>query len=217
MKRCSVLGSPELPSVGVAFQAEHSSIPSSTYQPFTRTPLCSSTTLSGASERRHCQFLSSPLRPRGRAGVFRRREGPASQSFSRSSPSPCSSSLSSVRGFFSSRGWPPADPVGIRPPFVSAVSFRQRAHTIWTSSPCFGPSFVRVRSLRSSCVSCFYVWLRTGLRSGMAVFWAFAVVWAYLFVVVLYCLCGLARPLFCCSLLCCLPLLGGSDVFPGLG
>ena len=34
MKRCSVLGSPELPSVGVTFQAEHSSIPSSTYQPF---------------------------------------------------------------------------------------------------------------------------------------------------------------------------------------
>ena len=82
--------------------------------------------------------------------------------------------------------------------------------------PSFGPSFVRVRSLRSSCVSCFYFWLRTGLRSGMAVFWAFAVVWPFHFVVVLYCLCGLARPLYCCSLLRCLLLLGGSDVFPGL-
>ena len=100
----------------------------------TRTPsLSSTTTPSGASERRHCQCLYSPLRPRGRAGVFRRREGPASQSFSRGSPSQCSSSLSSVRGFFSFRGWPPADPFGIRPPFVTAVSFRQRAHTIWTS------------------------------------------------------------------------------------
>ena len=48
----------------------------------------------------------------------------------------------------------------------------------------------------------------------MAVFWAFAVVWPFHFVVVLYCLCGLARPLFSCSLLRCLPLLGGSDVFP---
>ena len=34
MKRSSVLGSPELPSVGLATQAEHSSIPSSTFQPF---------------------------------------------------------------------------------------------------------------------------------------------------------------------------------------
>ena len=184
----------------------------------TQTPsLSSSTTPSRASERRHCQCLSSPLRPRGRAGVFRRREGPTSQSFSRGSPSPCSSSLSSVRGFFSSRGWPPADPVGIRPPFVTAVSFRQRAHTIWTFRHAYGPSFVRERSLRSSSVSCFYFWLRTGLRSGMAVFWAFAVIWPFHFVVVLYCLCGLARPLFCCSLLRCLPLMGGSDVFPGLG
>ena len=58
-------------SVGIAFQAEHSSIPSSPYQPFdeyklppvaplqlkgcTRTPsLSSTTTPSGASERRHC-------------------------------------------------------------------------------------------------------------------------------------------------------------------
>ena len=115
----------------------------------TRTPsLSSTTTPSGASERRHCQCLSSPLRPRGRAGVFCRREGPGSQSFSRGSPSPCSSSLSSVRGFFSSRGWPPADPVGIRPPFVSAVSFRQRSHTIWTSSPCFW-SFLRSRAIPS--------------------------------------------------------------------
>ena len=106
----------------------------------TRTPsLCSSTTPSRASERRHCQCLSSPLRPRGRAGVFRRREGPTSQSFSRGSPSPCSCSLSSVRGFFSSRGWPPADPFGM-------VSFRQRAHTIWTSSPCLW-SFLRSRAI----------------------------------------------------------------------
>ena len=37
----------------------------------TRTPsLCSTTTPSGASERRHCQCLCSPLRPRSRAGVF---------------------------------------------------------------------------------------------------------------------------------------------------
>ena len=86
-----------------------------------------------------------------------------------------------------------------------------------TLSLAFGPSFVRVRSLRSSCVSCFYFWLRTGLRSGMAVFWAFAVIWPFHFVVVLYCLCGIARPLFSCSLLRCLLLLGGSDVFPGLG
>ena len=134
MKSCSVLGSSELPSVSLS-KAEHSSIPSSTFQPFdecilplvaplqlkgcTRTPsLCSSTTPSGASERRHCLCLCSPLRLRGRTGVFRRREGPASLPFSRASPSPCSSSLSSVRGFFSSRGWPPADPFGIRPPFV---------------------------------------------------------------------------------------------------
>ena len=46
----------------------------------TRTPsLCSPTTPSGASERRHCQCLCSPLRPRGRAGVFRRSKSPASQ------------------------------------------------------------------------------------------------------------------------------------------
>ena len=42
--------------------------------------MSSTTTPSGASERRHCQCLCSPLRPRSRAGVFRRREGPASQS-----------------------------------------------------------------------------------------------------------------------------------------
>ena len=90
-------------SVGIAFQAELSS-PSSTYLPFdeynlplvaplqlkgcTRTPsLCSTTTPSGASERRHCQCLCSPLRPRSRAGVFRRREGPASQSLPGAPPS----------------------------------------------------------------------------------------------------------------------------------
>ena len=38
-------------SVGIAFQAGRS-----------RTPLCSTTTPSGASERRHCQCLCSPLR-----------------------------------------------------------------------------------------------------------------------------------------------------------
>ena len=85
----------------------------------TRTPsLCSSTTPSGASERRRCLCLCSPLRPRGQSGVFRRREGPASLPFSRGSPSPCSSPFSTVRGFFSSRGLPPTDPGGIRPPFV---------------------------------------------------------------------------------------------------
>ena len=100
MKCCSVLGSPRA-SVGLAFQAEHSPIPSSTYQPFdeyichlwhhyscTRTPsLSTTTTPSGASERKHCQCLSSPLRPLGRAGVFRRREGPASQSLPGTPPS----------------------------------------------------------------------------------------------------------------------------------
>ena len=67
--------------------------------------------------------LSTPLRLRGRIGVFRRREGPVSVPFSLGSPSSAASSLSSVRGFFSSRGWPPADPVGIRPPFVIKYVF----------------------------------------------------------------------------------------------
>ena len=67
--------------------------------------------------------LSTPLRLRGRIGVFRRREGPASLPFSRGSPSSCSCSLSSVRGFFSFRGLPPADAGGIRPPFVLKYVF----------------------------------------------------------------------------------------------
>ena len=56
-------------------------------------------------------------------GVFRRREGSASLPFSKGSPISCSSSLSSVRGFYSSRGLPPADPGGIRPPFVIKYVF----------------------------------------------------------------------------------------------
>ena len=55
--------------------------------------------------------------------MFRRREGPAWLPFSRGSPSSCSSSLSSVRGFLSFRGLPPADPGGIRPPFVLKYVF----------------------------------------------------------------------------------------------
>ena len=48
--------------------------------------------------------LSTPLRLRGRIGVFRRRERSASQPFSLGSPTSASRSLSSVRGFYSSRG-----------------------------------------------------------------------------------------------------------------
>ena len=125
---------------GVAFQAGLSSNPSLSCQPPMGTfATCGSTTAKGLYANfffvlTHYAFggvsaqcvllaLSTPLRLRGRTGVFRRREGPASLPFSRGSPSPCSSSLSSVRGFFSSRGWPPADPVGIRPPFVIKYVF----------------------------------------------------------------------------------------------
>ena len=133
MKCCSVLGSSELPSFSLSklcirqVPRLHISISMSA------SATCGSTTAKGlyanssfvlihyafgASERRHCLCLCSPLRPRGRAGVFRRREGPASLPFSRGSPSPCSCPFSTVRGFFSSRGLPPTDPGGIRPPFV---------------------------------------------------------------------------------------------------
>ena len=84
----------------------------------------SPTTPSGASSAQCVLFaLSTPLRLRGRIGVFRRREGSASQPFLMGSPSSASSSLCSVRGFFSSRGWPPADPTGIRPPFFIKYVF----------------------------------------------------------------------------------------------
>ena len=79
----------------------------------TRTPSMSSTTTPlGASERQHCQCLCSPLRPRGRAGVFRRREGPASQSLP-GTPSSSFSRLSVgyVRGVSTSGGFAAAGPV----------------------------------------------------------------------------------------------------------
>ena len=138
MKCCSVLGSSELPSVSLSklstrqFPRLHISLLMSAFA------TCGSTTAKGLFANSffvliHYAFggvraqallcLCSPLRPRGRAAVFRRREGPASQSFSRGSPSLCSCSLSSVRGFFSSRGWPPSDPFGIRPPFVIKYVF----------------------------------------------------------------------------------------------
>ena len=55
--------------------------------------------------------------------MFRRREGSASQPFSMGSPTSAFCSLSSVRGFYSSRGLPPADPAGIRPPFFIKYVF----------------------------------------------------------------------------------------------
>ena len=81
----------------------------------TRTPSMSSTTPLGASERKHCQCLCSPLRPRGRAGVFRRREGPASQSLP-GTPSSFFSRLSFafVRGVSTSGGFAAADPSLVR-------------------------------------------------------------------------------------------------------
>ena len=93
----------------------------------TRTPsLCSTTTPSGASERRHCQCFCSPLRPRGRAGVFRRREGPASQSLPGTPPSLFSRLPAGyVRGVSTSGGFAAADPslVWVRFPYVSAYVF----------------------------------------------------------------------------------------------
>ena len=93
----------------------------------TRTPSMSSTTTPlGASERKHCQCLCSPLRPRGRAGVFRRRGGPASQSL----PGTASSFFSRLsagylRGVSTSGGFAAAGPslVWVRFPYVSAYVF----------------------------------------------------------------------------------------------
>ena len=88
--------------------------------------LFSPTTPSGASERRHCQCLCSPLRPRGRAGVFRRREGPASQSLLGTPPSFFPRLPAGYeRGVSTSGGFAAADPslVRVRFPYVSAYVF----------------------------------------------------------------------------------------------
>ena len=93
----------------------------------TRTPSMSSTTTPlGASERKHCQCLCSPLRPRGQSGVFRRREGPASQSLPETPSSFFSRfSFAFLRGVSTSSGFTAADPplVRVRFPFVSAYVF----------------------------------------------------------------------------------------------
>ena len=67
--------------------------------------------------------LSTPLRPRGRTGVFRRREGPPRKSRLGHPLLPASSCLAflTVRGASSRRGPPPADPrfLWVRSPFFS--------------------------------------------------------------------------------------------------